>query len=75
MPHVSLRVSEQEKELMENYAKLNNVSLSDAIKSIFFERLEDEYDQKIVDRYEKNPPEHFYSFEETAKKLGFDDEL
>lgn len=47
MAHVSLRVSKQEKRWMESYAEAHGVSLSDAIKSAFFEKLEDEYDLKV----------------------------
>ena len=52
MPHVSLRVSEQEKNWMESYAKLQGTNLSDAIKNAFFEKLEDEYDLKTIRDYE-----------------------
>ena len=54
MPHVSLRVTEFEKSLMENYAKLQGANLSDAIKDVFFKKLEDEYDIKTIREYEEN---------------------
>ena len=53
MPHVSLRVTEQEKIWMESYAKLHGLSLSEAIKEAFFEKLEDEYDVKAIKEYEE----------------------
>ncbi|MDR2355142.1 MAG: DUF6290 family protein [Clostridiales Family XIII bacterium] len=46
MPHVSSRVSEQEKIWMESYAKLHGLNLSDAVKAAFFEKSEDAYDLK-----------------------------
>jgi len=52
MPHVSLRVTEQEKIWMDSYAKLRGVKLSDAIKEAFFIKLEDEYDLKTIRMYE-----------------------
>ena len=75
MPHVSLRVSDQEKIWMENYASLHNVSLSEAIKAAFFEKLEDEYDLEAIKEYEKEGAGRFYSISEVAKELDMEDEL
>ena len=75
MPHISLRVSDQEKSWMENYAKLHDISLSDAIKAAFFEKLEDEYDLNAIKEYEKEAAGRFYSMSEVAKELGVADEL
>lgn len=78
MAHVSLRVSEQEKNWMEGYAKTHGVNLSDAIKSAFFEKLEDEYDLKVIQEYEEDKRKgniKFYSLDEIKKELGVDDEL
>lgn len=70
MPHVSLRVSEQEKNLMESYAKLHDVNLSDAVKSAFFEKLEDEYDLKAIREYEAATDKKMYSHADVGKMLG-----
>ncbi|WP_296559026.1 type II toxin-antitoxin system RelB family antitoxin [uncultured Acetobacterium sp.] len=75
MAHVSLRVSEQEKTWMESYAKLHGVSLSDAIKQAFFEKLEDDYDLNVIREYEQEKPVKFYSLSEVISELGLDDEL
>jgi len=75
MAHVSLRVSEQEKTWMESYAKLHGVSLSDAIKQAFFEKLEDDYDLNVIREYEQEKPVKFYSMSEVISELGLDDEL
>ena len=75
MPHVSLRVTEQEKFWMESYAKVQGVNLSEAIKQAFFEKLEDEYDLKAIGEYEEEKAKgnmKYYSIEETKKRLGFD---
>ena len=52
------RMTEEEKKLADAYAKLNGVSLSEAIKRAFFEKIEDEYDIALADmalrEYEKN---------------------
>ena len=73
MPHVSLRVTEQEKKWMESYAKVQGINLSEAIKEAFFEKLEDEYDLKAVREYEEEKAKgnmKHYSHEEVGKMLG-----
>jgi len=73
MPHVSLRVTEQEKNWMESYAKVQGVNLSEAIKEAFFEKLENEYDLKAIREYEKEKAKgnmKYYSHEEVGKMLG-----
>ena len=75
MPHVSLRVTEQEKNWMESYAKLHGINLSDAIKEAFFEKLEDAYDLKTVMEFEAEKEKgniKYYSHEEVKFELGID---
>ena len=68
---ISIRMTEEEKKLAEAYAKLNGMSLSEAIKRTFFDTIEEEYDIAIADaalrEYEKNPKT--YSLEELKKEL------
>ena len=65
-------MSDEEKQLADAYAKLNGVSLSEAIKRAYFEKIEDEFDIAIADfalrDYEKN--RKTYSHEELKKILG-----
>lgn len=73
MPHVSLRVSEEEKSWMESYAQLHGMSLSDAVKDAFFEKLEDEYDLKVIREYEAEKAKgemKYYSLDEVKKGIG-----
>ena len=69
---VSIRMTQEEKELADAYAKLNGVSLSEAIKRAYFEKIEDEYDIALAEaalkEYEKNPKT--YSLEEVKKMFG-----
>lgn len=41
---VLIRLSKEEKELAEDYAKLHSISLDEAFKRALFEQMEDEYD-------------------------------
>lgn len=68
---VSIRMTDEEKRLADAYARLNGVSLSEAIKRAYFEKIEDEYDIALADaalkEYEKNPKT--YTLEELMKEL------
>ena len=70
MAHVSLRVTDQEKEAMEGYAQLHGLNLSDAIKAAFFEKLEEEYDLKMIEEFEKEGPQKSYSLDAVKEELG-----
>ena len=73
MPHVSLRVTEDERVLMESYSKLHGISLSDAIKKAFFEKLEDEYDLKAIREYETAKAKgnvKYYALDEVKREFG-----
>ena len=69
---VSIRMTEEEKQLADAYAKLNGVSLSEAIKKAYFEKIEEEYDIALADaamrEYKKNPKT--YTLDELMKELG-----
>lgn len=69
---ISIRMSNEERQLADAYAKLNGVSLSEAIKRAYFEKIEDEYDVALADaalrEYEKNPKT--YTLKELMKELG-----
>jgi hypothetical protein len=75
MAHISLRVSEQEKSLMEEYAKMHEMNLSETIKEVFFEKLEDELDLKAIRDFEKKKNPQFISFDDVVRNLGIEDEL
>lgn len=54
----SIRLSNEEKELAESYARLHSMSLGEAFKKALFEQIEDEYDIAVASdayaEYEKN---------------------
>ena len=45
----SIRLTEQERNLAESYAKLHSVSLGEAFKNALFEKIDDEYDLSIFE--------------------------
>lgn len=56
---ISIRMTEEEKELALAYSKVKGCTLSEAIKRAFFEKIEDEYDVAVADaalkEYERDP--------------------
>ena len=75
MSQVSLRVTNSEKAIMESYAKVQGVSLSDAIKNVFFQQLEDEFDLQTIREYNEKKAKGevtLYTHEEIVKELGLD---
>lgn len=67
----SIRLTEDEKALAESYAKLHSMSIGEAFKKAFFEKVEDEFDITIANEayaeYTSNPKT--YSHEETRRLL------
>lgn len=44
----SIRLTSEEKSLVESYAKLHAISVEEAFKRALFERIEDEYDVAVA---------------------------
>ena len=72
---VSVRLSEKEAILIRNYARLNNISVSELFRRAVLEKIEDEIDLKAYEKamaeYKKNPVT--YTLDEVAKELGLDE--
>lgn len=45
----SIRLTAEEKQLADSYAKLHSLSLGEAFKQALFERIEEEYDISLAD--------------------------
>ena len=76
MPHISLRVTEDERTAMESYAKVQGLNISEAIKDVFFQRLEDEFDiQRIQEHRERKARGEvkMHSLAEVEAELGLND--
>ena len=72
MSVTSVRLSEEESNLVRSYCALHGVSLSDALKKALIEKIEDEFDlaeyEAAKKRFDENPVSH--SLEDVRKELG-----
>lgn len=73
MSFITLRATPEEKELIQSTASLEGKTVSEYIKSVILEKIEDDYDLKIglaaLNEFEKNPVT--YSSEEVKKMYDF----
>ena len=69
---ISLRLSEEDAKLIKDYAKINNISVSDLIRQAVIEKIEDEIDltvyRRALDESKKNPKT--YTLDEVEKELA-----
>ena len=71
MSVVSIRFNDDEEEILKNYIKSKGLNLSQYIKNIIFEKIEEEYDLKSVQEYLKVKSEgtlNLIPFEEAIKE-------
>jgi hypothetical protein len=71
MSVVSIRFNDDEEEILKNYVKSKGLNLSQYIKNIIFEKIEEEYDLKSVQEYLKEKSEgtlNLIPFEEAIKE-------
>lgn len=68
---ISVRLSNEDSELIKAYADIKNISLSDLIRNAVLEKIEDEYDlecyKKAMKEHKKNPKT--YTMDEVKKEL------
>jgi len=71
---ISLRLSNEEAELIKRYAAMKKLSVSDVVRNAVLEKIEDEFDLKIalraLEERKKNPVT--YTHEEIRKMLELD---
>ena len=71
MSVVSIRLNDDEEEILKNYIKSKGLNLSQYIKNTIFEKIEEEYDLKSVQEYLKAKSEgtlNLIPFEEAIKE-------
>ncbi len=72
MSIISLRMNEQEEKLIKEYARVNNVSVSELFRSSVLEKIENDIDLKLYHQAmveHRNDPNDI-SFDEMIKELG-----
>lgn len=70
---ISVRVSDQEQEILTKVSAVYGCGVSSLMKKFVFEKLEDEYDLRVFEEYEKDKAAgniKTYSHEEAWKELG-----
>ena len=69
---ISVRLNQEDTDLIKKYAKMNNITLSELVRNAILEKIEDEYDLKCykeaMEEYKKNPKT--YTLDEIEKELG-----
>ncbi|MBR6226399.1 MAG: CopG family transcriptional regulator [Bacilli bacterium] len=72
MSVTSVRLTDEETNLVKSYCAIHGISLSDALKRALIEKIEDEFDLREYEaakkRYDDNPVS--YSLDEVRKELG-----
>ncbi len=66
---ISLRLNQVDEELIREYAKINNITLTDLLRDSVMEKIENEIDLKNFDKAMKSMKKT-YSFEEVEKEFG-----
>lgn len=68
---ISVRLSDEDTELIKAYAEINGMSLSDLVRKSILEKIEDEYDLKsyyeAMEEYKNNPKT--YTMEEVKQMM------
>lgn len=75
MNTINLRINDEDNKLVRDYAKANNMTISDLVRNSVLEKIEDDIDLKLYNQamknHEENPQD--ISFDEMMTELGFDE--
>ena len=69
MSVISIRVSDEEKDMLEKFAEFEGKSVSGYLKSLFYEKLDDFEDIQSIKEFEKEKNVVTYSHEEAWKNI------
>ncbi|WP_338970019.1 DUF1778 domain-containing protein [Fusobacterium nucleatum] len=72
MATLSLRLSEEEKEIIANYSKINHKTISEVVLNAVLKKIEDEEDYKIAEKIIKKKKRKTRDIRELAKECGID---
>lgn len=75
MNTINLRFNDEDNKLVRDYAKANNMTISNLIRNSVLEKIEDDIDLKLynlaMEEHKENPQD--ISFDEMMKDLGFNE--
>ncbi len=75
MNTINLRINDEDNKLVRDYAKANNMTISDLVRNSVLEKIEDDIDLKLYNQamkdHKENPQD--ISFDEMMTELGFDE--
>jgi predicted DNA-binding protein len=67
---LTIRIPDEEKAMIKNFAEFNGKSVSSTIRGIVLEKLEDEYDMRIAKEYESEREHTTHSWRGVKEELG-----
>ncbi|MBF0710567.1 MULTISPECIES: type II toxin-antitoxin system RelB family antitoxin [unclassified Gemella] len=70
---ISIRFTEKEENVIRNFAEFSGKSISELLKDTFFEKLENEYDLKAIEDFEKKEKlgtTEFLNIDDFEKAIG-----
>jgi predicted DNA-binding protein len=70
MASLTIRMPDDEKTLIQDFAKFNGRSVSATIRDIVLAKLEDEYDMMVASEYEREKEHTTYAWKDVKKELG-----
>lgn len=73
---ITLRMSEQDKITIENYASIKGMTVSDLMRNAVFEKIEDEIDLNLYNQAMKEynkKPQNVVTFKEALHELGINE--
>lgn len=76
MATITVRVSDEEKEIIQKYAEFSDLNVSDLVRESILEKIDDDMDLAAIREYEASQSNvKTYTFEEVVKDLGYEKEL
>jgi len=70
MDTITIRLNEEESQAFKEYAKLSDIPLSTLFKKTLEEKMENEFDMRVIAEYENEGTHETYTHEELRKDLG-----
>ncbi|HHX62597.1 MAG TPA: CopG family transcriptional regulator [Epulopiscium sp.] len=72
---ITLRINDDDNKLVRDYAKTNNITISDLVRNSVLEKIEDDIDLKLynqaIKEHEEDPQD--ISFDDMMTELDFDE--